>query len=101
MATGYNGRKISRLSEIMGGRSAPSRPVAKSEPVSQRTAPRALGDMMSNGSNYFDSRRFRSSLRPSTNGDWVTPKGEVFEDGTFDPRTGKASRSRVLPKAKK
>lgn len=46
--------------------------------------------------NKLDTKEFRNTLVEGKNGNWHTPEGDAFVDGTQDPKTGKKMQSKVI-----
>lgn len=46
--------------------------------------------------NKYDSKEFRETLVEGRNGNWHTPEGDAFVDGTYDPKTQKKNPSTVI-----
>jgi len=62
--------------------------------------PSPLRNVMAKGTsvtpNKYDSKEFRGTLIEGRNGNWHTPEGDAFVDGTLDPKTGKKMQSTVI-----
>lgn len=60
--------------------------------------PTPLRDLMARKvsiGNKYDSPSFRNSLKEGKNGNWTTKRGEIFVDGTYDPKSGIKQESTV------
>ena len=70
--------------------------------------PKSLSDMMTTSQkrpmaqqkvrpdSIYDTAKFRETLKEGKGGNWYTPKGNLFEDGTYNPKTGVRTKSRII-----
>ena len=62
--------------------------------------PSPLRSVMAKGTsvpkNKYDTKEFRSTLVEGRGGNWHTPEGDAFVDGTHNPKTQKKTQSTVV-----